>query len=351
MQWLDYRETQREADQTLDRMRVRAWSTRWQLPMAETWSLDLTTVVDVISGASPTWYAVPDSFGEVDDRRRAADVKLVREWGRWRTTLGLATSSEADYRSLGRSLRVARASEDRNLVFDLAYSDTRDRIDPVNRVVSDERKAIRDGLLGVTWVASPVDVVQVQLVRSLGEGYYSDPYKLLDQRPRERRQSVAMLRWNHHRIDWETTFRFSLRAYQDSWGLRSQTLGVDTVVPLAPYLSAASGWTVTPSVRLYSQNAARFFAPPDPAAPERPRLPADFRFGETLLSFDQRLAAFGALTLGLKLDWQLSPRTRLNLKWEAYRQRNDWAWNAPGTAGLPDFQARFLGFGFSRILD
>ncbi|NDE70066.1 MAG: DUF3570 domain-containing protein, partial [Actinobacteria bacterium] len=74
-------------------------------------------------------------------------------------------------------------------------------INPTNKVVIDEQKKIIDLIAGVTQVMTRNDLVQLTLRHSQGSGYYSDPYKAFDERPRSRDSNSFLVRWNH---DWES---------------------------------------------------------------------------------------------------------------------------------------------------
>ena len=51
-------------------------------------------------------------------------------------------------------------------------------------------------------------------------------------------------------------------------------------------------------------------------------------------SADQRLSAFGALTLGLKGVWRIDADWTADLKLESYAQRSSWQLGGGGSPGL-----------------
>ena len=334
--WMDYQEQQGQDD----RMRVIARSVHLKAPVGEQWSIEGYTVVDAISGASPYFYATPSSFVDVDDKRHATDFRLSYHQPRQRWTVGGSRSSEVDYDSQAVMLQWSVADELQNLVLDLGFAATRDRINPVNKRVMDARKQVDDWLVGLTWVATPVDVFQAQVSRSEGRGYYSDPYKFLDQRPDGRRVMAYQLRWNHHRPQTHASWRSVARHLRDDWGVRTWTGQVERA-------SRLGAWRLTPAVRYHAQSAARFFLPPDPAQPEVPHFGSGFAWGKSLSSFDQRLSGFGALTVSIKLDYLLSSKAEIHLKLDRYRQRAAWAGPFRGTVGIPDFSATTVQLGWT----
>lgn len=334
---MDYQDSQAQAS----RIGVKALSTHWVLPIGTSWSLEAGAVVDVISGASPAYYTTPLSFAPVRDTRRAQDLKASYYWDNQRISLGQGNSKEADYVSRSHSLMYSRSTPDNNTSFDIAFARTRDTINPVTQLVVDEKKTVDEWLLGVTQVLTPRDLLQLQWVRSSGEGYFSDPYKLLDARPSHRRIDAISLRWNHHWPATNTTARWHARTARDSFGIRTNTLGLDLAQVLSPQ------WTLTPSARFYTQTGASFFSAPDPQRPDVPFIPGNFILGQSHISFDQRLAPLGALTLGMKLERKITVNTTVDMKYERYRQRNAWSRHGTSVKGLDDFNAQFIQVGIT----
>ena len=77
---------------------------------------------------------------------------------------------------------------------------------------------------------------------------------------------------------------------------------------------------MTPSLRLYSQSAASFYFDPiynpDPSIGEPFPVGYDPANPNQLISLDQRLSAFGALTLGLKAAYRIDPAWSIDGKIE-----------------------------------
>ena len=341
VKWLDYQERQ----DGQDRMAVKAWAARASINLNESWGLQAYSVVDAISGASPVYYASPEAFAPVTDRRQATDLRVLHVQGAYRLALGASSSKENDYLSDSKLVQISRSSEDQNTTWDLGLSSSRDQIDPANKAVTGARKRGIEHLLGVRWNASQVAALQLQWTRSAYQGYLSDPYKFLDQRPDKRTQSTVLFRWNHHVEAKDSTLRWTLRGVNDTWGAHSWMTQAEWAMPLVP------GWRLTPSLRYYTQKQARFFSAPDAANPLQPNIPLDFEFGRSDLSMDQRLSAFGALTLGMQLDWTINPKNQINLKLDTYRQRGAWSALQSGTKGLADFNAHFVQLGWTHFWD
>lgn len=336
--WLNYQETQGDDK----RMRVQAQSAFVVMPLPHNWVLDASAVIDDISGASPAYYTEPLSYARVTDKRQAQDLRLswYRNDQRW--AVGRARSEENDYHARNTSWSYQQSTPDRNTTWDLAYSRSDDLVAPVNRIVTPQPKRTQELLVGGTWVLTPQDLVQLSLTRSWARGYLNDPYKFFDLRPDHRTVSALSAKWNHRFAGQGTVQRLSARWTEDSFAVRSITLQGEWSQPLA------NGWTLTPLLRYYSQTAAYFFAPPDPANPSRPQIPQGAQLGLTPMSFDQRLAAFGALTQGLKIEKKLDTQTTLDLRLDHYTQKNKASLLAPGTRGLADFKATFVQVGITQ---
>jgi Protein of unknown function (DUF3570) len=335
--WLSYDDWQ----PGLDRIRVLSPSVLLRMPLGERWAVEGSLTADRVSGASPRWHTAVSSASRMSDTRRAGDVKVTRLDERRSLTLGLAASSENDFDSRAVSLAGAWASDDNNRTWNAGIGFTRDRIGSTDDPALDESRRTVEATGGVTQALSRADIVQAGLTLAYGNGFYDDPYKRPDQRPDQRRQVIGQLRWNHHFEDAGITLRSSLRGYRDNFGIRSTTLQFEPVFQLIDAL------TVTPSLRLYTQRAASFYFDPVysfTGAPEPPGFPA----GDGLASADQRLAAFGAVTLGIKLAVTWGDGWSADLKLDRYEQRSDWRVGGPGSPGLEPFSARFVQVGLAR---
>lgn len=319
------------------RVQVRAPSLQLSTPIAGRWALGASFIHDAISGASPVFHT--RAVTPLRDTRRAGDVSLSRTFDNATVTLTGAGSNEADYRSKGFALSGTWSAEDRNRSLAWGLGRSWDHIQPVLAGVAGGHKQVLDLHLGVTQVLNARSVVQVSWGHNRAQGYLSDPYKLYDTRPDQRRANRWLIRRHDHLPDWEASSRLSYRYYRDSFGIRSHTLGWEFEKTLG------QGWSVTPSLRLYSQSAARFYVEVDPAAAPFATQPPE---GWVYSSLDQRLSAFGARTVGLKLAWQAGPAWVTDFKLEHYEQRGAWHWGGAGSQHLAPLRARILQWGLTR---
>ncbi|HQY09828.1 MAG: DUF3570 domain-containing protein [Burkholderiales bacterium] len=326
-----------ESQPGLKRVEVKAPSVYLLTPIGPRWSLEASAVQDEVSGASPRYYSDVSGASVMHDERTAGDLKLTRHFERAAVGLGLSLSKENDYRSRALSLDTRIASADNNTTWNFGIGRANDRIDPSNQRVSDERKRTGDYLIGVTQAWSPRDLVQANLTLSRGQGYFNDPYKTYDARPRERNSQALLLRWNHRGPQWSGTLRSSYRYYRDSFGVRAHTTEAAWVQNLGERV------TVTPLLRYYTQRAASFYFDPssNPANYPAPDVWTPY------YSNDQRLSAFGAVTAGVKVDWKITRRWTVDLKLERYQQRSSWRLGGEGSPGLAPFSANWMQLGLS----
>ena len=325
---------------SFDRVSVNSPSIQLLLPVDRHWVVEAGGVYDQVSGASPKYYSDVSGASKMSDKRTAADVKVTRYFERAAVAVGVAHSSERDYKSTAMSLNGRMSSDDNNTTWSLGLGATVDAIDPVKggqHNVVNEHKGTAEVMVGVTQVASRNDLVQITLSQSVGRGYFSDPYKLYDYRPRRRNASVGLLRWNHHLEDWDATLRSSYRYYGDTFGIRAHTVEVGWVQPLSPTLK------LTPSLRYATQSAAYFYVDP---VTDTSLYPGPVG-SPTFSTADQRMSAFGAVTAGIKVELQLGLWTT-DLKLEKYEQRSGWRVGGEGSPGIDPFHAVFVQFGVSR---
>lgn len=348
IKYLEYKDSQ----PGLERIKVSAPSLYVLLPAGPHWSIEGSGVVDSVSGASPRYHTAISGASRMSDNRTAADIKVTHYAERSSYSMGLSASKEHDYRSNAVSFDAGFNSDDNNRTWNIGVGYAGDRVGSSNDVTRDQRKRTVELMVGVTQVLSTTDIVQFNLTYSNGRcvndptdrsSCYSDPYKEPDLRPHKRDSGILLGRWNHHFEDAGATLRSSYRYYGDTYGIKAHTLGFEWVQPVS------SMFTLTPLVRLYTQSAAKFYYDPvyDPDV-GAPYPPGYFTNPPEFISADQRLSAFGAVTLGLKLGMQFGPDWSADLKAERYEQRSNWRVGGAGSPGLDPFSASFFQVGISK---
>lgn len=320
--------TTSSASSSIQRIRVISPSVYGLVPLGRQWAVEGSLTVDDVSGASPAYYTDTAGFTHMKDRRRAGDLKLTRYFERQSVALGASRSVESDYVSNAMSLEGRFASDDQNTTWNVGLGLTRDTINPSTLVVSNAAKRTREFQLGVTQAISRHDLVQLSVTRSLSSGYLDDPYKSYDHRPNLRNASILQARWNHWLGD--AALKTGYRYYQDTFGIRAHTVDLGVALPFG-----RSGAIFTPELRYYVQNAASFYVDPNTASSTYPA-PAD---QSGWYSLDQRLSAFGAVTLGGKIEWRLDRDWSMDTKLDYYRQATNLrpGGGSPGLAALNAF--------------
>ena len=338
IKWMNYRDWQ----PGLDRIRVNSPAFWVSTPINNEWNVEGTATLDSLSGASPRYHTAVSGASRMSDERRAGDVKITRIADRSSWSVGVAASNENDYRSRAISGQARWSTEDNNRTWNMGVGVTSDRIGSTDAPSLDERRRTVELTAGVTQALSRADLVQLAVTYAAGKGYYSDSYKSPDYRPDFRNRVSVTLRWNHHLENWDTTLRSSYRIYRDSFGVRSHTVSLESVVSLGPRFQ------ITPSIRLYTQDAARFYYNPIYSYTGTP-YPADYSAtSPPYISADQRLSAFGAIALGLKFAVQLGDGWTADIKLERYQQRSGWHLIQPGSRGLAPFSASYVQWGLMR---
>lgn len=329
-----------------DRIKVTAPQLYVQAPIAGEWAIEGSWVGDSVSGATPRWYSERSGATQhMHDYRKASDVKVTRYLARAAVSASVAYSHEHDYTSRALGLDARWSSDDNNRTWTVGFGHSGDVIDNTSNGVNtaiNQHKRTNEIMAGVTQVLTPTDIGQFNLTRSVGSGYYNDPYKSFDLRPRQRNAWIALARWNHYLEPFNASVRSSYRYYSDSFGVKSHTAGLEWVQPVGP-------WTFTPGVRYYSQTAARFYADPVFTAQGSIDLaPLMALYGQNRpVSADQRLAAFGASTVSLKAAYAFTPDVVVDAKIESYRQSAGRHLGGGGSPGLAPFSARFMQVGLT----
>ncbi|NTW51904.1 MAG: DUF3570 domain-containing protein [Chlorobiaceae bacterium] len=341
--FLNYRDSQPGQE----RMNINVSTIRVMTPIAGKWAIDVVGANDFITGASPHFhnYIPTDSVTGASklrhDTRRSIDLNVTRYFSSGSVTAGTSYSQESDYISRSYSLQSSISTPNKNTTVTFGGSITKDSINPNNLRTYSDQKKIYSALVGLTQVMSKNDIVQVNLSRSIGSGYYTDSYRVFDERPRHRNYTTVLSRWNHYFDSTEGASRLSYRYYTDTFGIKAHTFSAEYVQPLP------QGFTITPSVRLYSQTAASFYVPIGPDEIEYPDSPSDYG-SATFYSEDQRLSAYGAVTLAFKVSKRFADSWLVDVRYDHYMQRGHWAISGTPDSNLLAFNADFIQLGLSK---
>ncbi len=334
--------------------------------------LSLGLVYDSLTGASPSGaipqdevqtftrpsgnavYSVAPADLPLDntflDTRYALTVGWQQPIGRLYTgSAGVSFSTEYDYTHAGLNFGVTRDFNKRNTTVSLGAAIARDELDPEggaplplavmgdlddlsSRGAGTEEKDVLDLLFGITQVINENFLVQVNYSLSDSSGYLNDPYKILsvvdpttgrgiartpptggtgplheyrfESRP-ESRTKHSLYAQGKYYMDGKV-LDLSWRYMTDDWDIDSHTLDATFRWPLGE-----RNW-LEPHLRFYTQSEADFYRASLPAG----ELPA-------FASADYRLAAFDAITAGLKYGWRTTSGNEFAVRLEYYRQDGD----------------------------
>ncbi|MEC4748388.1 DUF3570 domain-containing protein [Methylomicrobium sp. Wu6] len=323
-------------------------------------------LVQTLSGASP-------------ETRKQGSFKLGHEWDEAALDVGGGISQERDYESsfvnLGGRLDfnqklttlsggLSYTSSDTKATMDhdaQPYIDTGAFDNQITRtaaggkIIHGNRKdwgahfgltqvlnknALIEAGLGYTnsngYMENPYKVVEVAFINDNipppeGAAYVGQVRALLEQRPNVRNQFNGNLSYVQHIDTLDAALHFNYRYYLDDWGINAHTFESDWAQPLG------YGWTVTPRIRYYSQDAADFYTPylVSNQAFNRGRfnrnvLPTNF-------SSDQRLSGYGALSGGITISKQFAKGISLDTGFEYYTHQGALKLGGGGEGSYANF--------------
>jgi len=302
----------------------------------------LNVTYDALSGASPNGALpsrIPQTFGSASGT--AAHIAYmtapgqlpvdpnyhddrIAVGGNWTVPLtrtdqlsvGAKFSDERDFSSITVNASIAHDFNAKNTTLSLGIYNEYDRLQPIGGAPAPGSdiafgdktgaKQTKDGLgvlLGVTQVMNRYWLTEFNISVDRFHGYLNDPYKItsvidgggntteyvFESRPQQRIRKSGY--WEN-RVTWNSQIStaLSLRYMSDDWGVRSETAQLH----LRQQLSNRERY-IEPTIRWYKQSAANFYTPFVLDTAALPKYEAS----------DTRLAAFHALTYGLKFVQKL----------------------------------------------
>ena len=276
---------------------------------------------ETMSGASPIFFTPgPDneiievtSGASITDERTAASFNFRRFTDNGMLSITPAGSDENDYESLSVTAEYQWDSNNNNTTYSVGGGYADDTVSATGQDLNEDK----DGeslFAGVTQVLDAHSLIQLNLSLAKETGYLSDPYKLAlvdtailpDNRPRERKQTALLVRYIKYVEGNDASLHLAYRYYDDDWGIEAHTLETTWNQELS------NNWLVSSTVRYYMQDKADFYAPffSEPRA-------------DGIYSSDFRLASYGSVLVGFKLEKSFSTNTSISLNLEYYTRRGD----------------------------
>lgn len=285
-------------------------------PIGENWSLALDVQREEMSGASP-WFIGASLEGEpeiimssasIEDTRTDISVTTRYYYDRGNVGFNYTHSDEDDYESHAAALDVAFNSADGLTTYSGAISASNDDIEPTQGSVQtntfEDEKEIRSAFLGISRIVSKRAIVRFGLSYTYRDGFLTDPYKLFDRRPDERKEWSFSGGYRHFFVSPNAALHADYRYFDDDWGIKSHTLEV------AWHQNLGENSQLIPYLRYYSQNEADFFS-------------NQVDFSEDYYADDYRLSSFGAITTGLRVSTKVDNWT-FNVAGERYTTSESW---------------------------
>lgn len=165
--------------------------------------------------------------------------------------------------------------------------------------------------------------------------FRGDSRAVLEHRPDVRNQWTIDNRFVQYIEPLDAALHLGYRYYHDDWGIDAHTFEADWSQPLG------HGWTVTPSIRYYSQSAADFY---QPYFVFRRSVPTNAAFTFDLsklpvtdFSSDHRLSGYGALSGGLTVTKQFAKGISLEGSFEYYTHAGGLKLGGGGEGSYADF--------------
>ena len=259
----------------------------------ERWELGARYLVDVVSSASVD--VITQATGRFEDTRHDISVS-----GGWREparslVVGYSHSTENDWQSHNASLSGSLDVLQRNLTLSASVGFQDNTITRANSFGFEEGLRVYLATLGASYTLTPRDLISASLASSYYDGFQSSPYRyvtvagqaLLERQPEQRFRQALVLR--HHRyLGGGWALRSHGRLYADTYGVKSLTLGVESVFESEPIDLALS-------LRGYQQTRADFYR-------------AAYASEQRYLTIDKELSPFWDVFFGPTLGYG---RTRL----------------------------------------
>lgn len=336
--------------------------------------LTITASYDSLSGASPSGASgaaqtvtspsgkpvqITEGSGLIlapfEDQRQGLAINWEAGLGeKISYSLGAACSSEVDFTALSLNGQLRRSFLKNNLTLAVGSAWESDTLEPVGGTPQafelnggpapkggKEQRRQLEGLLSASLVLSPTSLAYLAWGLSQSNGYLTDPYKVItvvdpvtgqpidavlidgqlqpnqlkanlyEKRPDSRQRQSLFAEFKQA---WGAeVMTVSYRYTHDDWSIRSHT------AEGRYHQTLGSRFYLEPNVRWYQQSAAYFYRHSlvyfnDISGPQR-----NIRYA----SADRRLAAFDAVSAGVRVGWKPDTRQDLSLRGVVYQQSGD----------------------------
>jgi hypothetical protein len=326
LKYVSYQDFQRHGEDRMDVSSPMVW---FDTPMTDSWGVSGSFVLDTVSGASPLYLDSLSGASGVGiyDQRSAGNLKFNKKFEDFSIGFGGAVSSEHDYHSDNGVVDIRTWNSDKSRVYAFGISGDADHITSTNDPELSKYRNTGHYFAGVTQIINSISLIQSNINVSNGAGYYTDPYKIFDNRPTDRTEVAWLNRYVVYLNELRSSVHLDYRLYGNSWGLNSHMFEVQYYQPVC------ESFMVRPTLRYYTQQAANFFSTEVP--------PLD---SSKHNSADQRLSSFGSVTTGVKGVITLTKGFEIDIDYLFMVQDGSLALGN-GTGGIKTFGANYLSVG------
>lgn len=325
-----------------DRIKVKSWYLEGETAVNEWWKVDVTALVDTITGATPIGRPPTDDPDEwlatLEEERRAGVVQLSRHGLEYDFSFEVGLSDEPDYYSRSFAVGAGKGLWEDTLNLSTGFSYMDDRIDtsvPGGPGYGDQSKFTPEVFFGIERLLDEWSSVSLNFTFGWPEGYLSDPYKQIGQtitlfpgdpvrerdimflfpenRPNKRETFVGYLEWKRYFENLDASIEGSYRFFTDNDGLRGHTFDVQW------FHRFADSFVLRPFARYYIQDAADFYRisldGTGITPTNQPDGTGDF------YSSDYRLAELETVTYGIKLTYFTKGNLNIDVAYDRYEMK------------------------------
>ncbi len=316
-----------------DRIQVKAHYLRLEKDFSLSTKINITALVDSISGATPTGAlikpgedTVPMAF--LSEEREAAVVGFTHVAGDHTFTFEANYSTESDYDSKGGSISYKKDFNKKNTTLQIGYSFLDDSISVPGSGWLDKDSS--DFLIGITQIVDPSTVFTANFSLGTESGYLADPYKGVEKdiellpgffvpvlfpenRPSDREKKIVYLELLRDFDQINASSQVSYRLFKDDADITAHTWTVEYFQKIGDNI------ILRPIFRYHRQEAADFYYA------NLNLTDIDPTFEPTELtpkySSDHRLSALETTTWGLKAIYFLGESWEFDINYQRYSMK------------------------------
>lgn len=269
-------------------------------------SVSGTYYVDTVSGASVDVVATASAYSE---KRKEKHLGVDYLAGNSVLSANVTHSDENDYQAKTVSFDVSHDTFGGLTTLSIGTALGSDTVGRNGDASFKEQVKRNNYRLGISQIITPSWIMALNGEVNLDEGYLNNPYRQVrfvdataplgysyQREVYPRTRNAAALAWvNKYYLPYRAAVTFTLRAYQDSWEIKSTDAELSYVHPL-PYRL-----TFEARVRQYSQSQASFY-----------RDLFDYASQLNFMARDKELSDFSDVTAGIGLTYKLPAFAAIN---------------------------------------